>query len=141
VRGAVPATQGFAPGEAARFGHQTWAQVHATIARHYPGLETVGWYVSRPGHGTALSREDVVNHTRWFSRPDQMLLIVDSRTYQAAVYVWIAGQLTRVTEGPVARRYIRASRLRFPLAGVGLLLVLGVTIGAISFLVGHVIGG
>lgn len=141
VRAAIPATQGFAPGQAAMFAHQTWAEVHATIARHYPGLETVGWYVSRPGRGTALEEEDLVNHTRWFSRPDQILLIVDSRTHQAAMYVWIAGELTRVTEGPVARRYIRPSRPRFPLAGVSLLLVLGVTIGAISFIVAQAIGG
>lgn len=141
VRAAIPATQGFAPGRAAMFAHQTWAEVHATIARHYPGLETVGWYVSRPGRGTALEEEDFINHTRWFSRPDQILLVVDSRTHQAAMYVWIAGELTQATEGPVARRYTRPSRPRFPLAGVGMLLVLGVTIGAISFIVAQAIGG
>src|SRR5438105_1623989 len=54
IRAAIPATQGFIPGQASLFVHQTWAQIHATMGRHYPGLETVGWYVSRPGQGIGL---------------------------------------------------------------------------------------
>src|SRR5450755_1427903 len=55
VRAAIPAAHGFATGQASAFAHQTWAQVHAEMARYYPDLESVGWYVSRPGHGVGLT--------------------------------------------------------------------------------------
>jgi hypothetical protein len=141
VRAAIPATQGFIVGQAALFVHQTWAQVHATMARHYPGLETVGWYVSRPGQGTALTQADALNHRRWFSRPDQILFVVDSTAHRAAIYAWGSGRLVKVTEGPIARRYTRPPRPRFPVAGISLLAVLGVALGAIGFIVAQALGG
>jgi len=141
VRAAIPATHGFMPGQASLFVHQTWAHVHATMARYYAGLEAVGWYVSRPGQGTGLTEADILNHRRWFARPDHVLLVVDSLSHQAAVYAWSGGQLVRVTEGAVARRYTRPPRPGFPLAGVGLLAVLGVAIGIIAFVIAQALGG
>lgn len=141
VQAAIPATQGFAPGQAALFSHQTWAQVYDAMARHYRGLEAVGWYVSRPGQGTGLTDADIANHGHWFSRRDQILLMVDSRSHRAAIYVWSGRGLVRLTEGPVARRYTRPARPGFPYAGVSLLSVVGMAAGAIAFLVSQVIGG
>jgi len=141
VRAAIPATQGFMPGQASLFVHQTWAQLHATIARHYPGLEAVGWYVSRPGQGTGLTDADILNHRRWFARPGQVLLVVDSVSHRAAVYAWSGGELVCVTEGPVARRYTRPPRPGLPLAGVGLLAVLGIAIGIIAYVIAQALGG
>jgi hypothetical protein len=141
VRAAIPATQGFVPGQASSFIHQTWAQVHQTMALQYAGLETVGWYISRPGHGTALAQADVINHARWFARPDQILLVVDSRSRRAAIYGWSGTGLRQLHEGPVARRYTRAPRPGFPGAGVALLTMLGVTIGTVLFLLAQAIGG
>jgi len=141
VRAAVPATQGVMPGQASLFVHQTWAQVHATMARHYPGLETIGWYVSRRGQGTALTEPDLLNHRRWFSRPDQILLVVDSVSHRAAVYAWSGGQLAQLTEGPVDRRYMRPTRSAFPLVGVGILAVLGIAIGVLAFVIAQAFGG
>ncbi len=141
IRAAIPATQGFMPGQASLFVHQTWAQVHATMARYYGGLEAVGWYVSRPGQGTGLTESDVLNHQRWFARRDQVLLVVDSLSHHAALYAWSNGRLVRVTEGAVARRYTRPPRPGLPVAGIGLLAVLGIAIGIVAFLVAQVLGG
>lgn len=141
VRAAIPATQGFVPGQSSLFVHQTWAYVHQTMARHYQGLEAVGWYVSRPRQGTGLTEADMLNHRRWFARPDQVLLVVDSAAHRAAVYAWADGQLVRVTEGAVARRYTRPPRPSFPFAGVGVLAMLGVAIGVIAFIIAQALGG
>ncbi len=141
VRAAIPATQGFVPGQASLFVHQTWSQVHGTMARYYAGLEAVGWYVSRPGRGTGLTEADILNHRRWFARSDQILLVVDSLNHKAAVYAWSGAQLVRVTEGAVSRRYTRPPRPGFPIAGLGLLAVLGMTIGIIAFVIAQAMGG
>jgi proteasome lid subunit RPN8/RPN11 len=141
VRAAIPATQGFVNGKAATFHHDTWARLHTTMARHYPGLAVLGWYVSRPGHGTQLSAADHANHRMWFARPDQLLLVVDSRSHRAAIYAWHENQLARLTEGPVARRYTHPPKTRFPGGAVSLLAGLGVGTGALAFLVAQVIGG
>jgi proteasome lid subunit RPN8/RPN11 len=141
IRAAIPTTQGFMPGQAALFVHETWAHVHATMGRYYRGLETVGWYVSRPGCGTAPTEADVLNHGRWFSRADQVLMIVDSSTHQAAVYAWSRGRLARLTAGPIARRYTRAPRPTFPLAGLSVLALLGIVMGVIAFVIAQALGG
>jgi proteasome lid subunit RPN8/RPN11 len=141
VRAAIPATEGYVPGQAAMFEHEVWAHVNATMARHYAGLDVVGWYVSRPDHGTTLTAADANNHARWFARRDQVLMVVDSRTYRAAIYAWTADGLAQVSEGPVARRYTRPRRLGFPVAGVALLAVIGMALGALAFLIAQAIGG
>jgi hypothetical protein len=132
VRAAIPATQGFAPGDASMFAYVTWAHVHAAMARYYPGLDTVGWYISRPGNGTGLRPEDLANQRRWFDRSGQILLVVDSLSHR---------RLTALTEGPVARRYTHPPRPRYPVAGVGVLAVSGVAFGAFSFLIAQALGG
>lgn len=141
VRAAIPTTQGFMPGQASLFVHETWAQVHATMARYYPGLETVGWYVSRPGLGTNPTESDILNHSRWFARRDQLLMIVDSVSHRAAMYVWDHGRLVQLTDGPIARRYARPPRPRFPAAGVGVLALMGIVIGIIAFVIAQALGG
>jgi hypothetical protein len=141
VRAAVPATQGFTVGQASQFTSQTWAQAHADMARYYQALEPVGWYVSRPGYGTGLMEADVVNHSRWFARPDQILLIVDSSTHHAAIYGWVAGRLTAVAHGAVTRRAGMRRRKRFPAAAVGLLIIIGITLGVICFIFAQTLGG
>jgi proteasome lid subunit RPN8/RPN11 len=141
VRAAIPAAEGFLPGQAAVFTHQTWSQVHAAMARHYEGLEPVGWYISRPGHGTELMQPDVANHHRWFTRPDQILLAVDSRSHRAAIYGWAGETLQLISEGPIARRYTRPPRPRFPSAAIALLVLIGVIGGALAFLLTQLTGG
>lgn len=141
VRAAIPATQSFVPGEASMFAYMTWAHVHEAMARYYAGLETVGWYVSRPGRGTGLTPQDVANHARWFGRPGQILLVVDSLSHRAALYGYGPGGLVPLTEGPVARRYTHPAKPRFPLAATGVLAVAGATCGALVFLIAQALGG
>jgi proteasome lid subunit RPN8/RPN11 len=141
VRAAIPATEGFLPGQAALFTHQTWAHVHHTMARHYSGLEAVGWYLSRPGRGTTLTEADAANHVRWFGRGDRILLAVDSRSHRAAIYTLTGQRLVRVTEGPVARRYSRPPKPGVPAAGLALLSVVGVALGLMAFVIAQAIGG
>lgn len=140
VRAAIPATQGFVPGQAATFTHQTWSYVYASMARYYAGLEPVGWYISRPGRGTELTDAEVANHSRWFARPDQILLAVDSQSHRAAIYGWSGGRVRLITEGPVARRYTHPPRLGLPSAALAMLVLIGVAGGALAFLVTRLVG-
>jgi hypothetical protein len=141
VRAAIPATEGYAPGQASVFAHQTLAQVHATMARHYQQLEVVGWYVSRPGAGVGLTEADTINHARWFARPDQILLVVDSQSHQVAIYVWRDQQLIQLTSGVIARRRDRPAPARFPAAALTLLIIIGIALGAIAFVIAQAFGG
>jgi proteasome lid subunit RPN8/RPN11 len=141
VRAAIPATQSFVRGEASTFAYVTWAHVHDAMARYYPGLDTIGWYVSRPGGGTALTTADLANHRRWFDRPGQIVLVVDSLSHRAALYGQEGHELVPLTEGPVARRYTHPPRPRFPLAGIAVLAVAGIGTGAFSFLIAQALGG
>lgn len=137
VQAVIPASHGHTPGQAAMFSHETWAYVHQAMGRHYRGLEVVGWYVSRPGQGTALLEADLLNHQRWFTRADQILLVLDSRAYRGSLYAWANGGLRQVHEGPVARRYVRPGREGPPVAALCFLVVLGILLGAIAFLLVH----
>jgi len=134
VQAVIPASHGHTPGQAAMFSHATWAYVHQTMARHYQGLEVVGWYVSRPGQGTTLLDADLVNHQRWFTRPDQVVLVFDSQTHRGSLYAWGAGGLAQIHEGPVTRRYARPERRRAPVGALCFLVALGAFLGAVSFL-------
>ncbi len=141
VRAAIPATQGFTVGQASQFNNETWAQVNGDMARFYQALEPVGWYVSRPGCGTGLTSADIANHTRWFSRSDQILLIVDSQTHHATIYGWVSGQLTPVAHGAVTRQPGMRRRRRFPAAALGLLIIIGTTLGVVAFIFAQTLGG
>jgi hypothetical protein len=141
VRAAIPVTQGFMPGQASLFVHQTWAQVHRTMGRHYPQLETVGWYVSRPGNGIAFTDADELNHSRWFAQPEQVFLLVDSVGHQAAVYGWRGNRLALLTDGTVARRGTGSQRHGTPAAAIGILIIIGAAVGAVAFILAQALGG
>lgn len=114
----------------AAFAHAGWAYAHAIMARHYPGLEIVGWYVSRPGGGTGLSDAELAGHAHWFHRPHQVALVVDSGSRQGALYGWRDGRLTALHEGPIHRRYTHAPPARSPWRAYLLLALCGAGIGA-----------
>jgi len=134
IQAIIPATEGHQIGQAAMFGHDSWAYVHDAMARHYPGLDLVGWYVSRPGNGCALTPADLLNHQRWFSHAHQVLLVLDSRTHRGALFGWRGAQLSCLHEGPVARRYTRAPREGPPVAGLVMLSGLGVLLGLLAYI-------
>jgi proteasome lid subunit RPN8/RPN11 len=139
VQAVVPASQGIQPGQASQFNHETWAYIHDTMARHYGGLEVVGWYLSRPGMGTELLDADITNHQRWFTSPRQVLLTLDSRAHRGALYQAHDRRLVRLHEGPVARRYTQPQPPRGIGAAVALLAVIGMALGALLFLLTQVL--
>lgn len=133
IRAIIPAAEGYQIGQAAMFGHESWAHVHTAMSRHYAGLELVGWYISRPGNGTQMTDADMLNHQRWFARHDQVLLVLDSRSHRGALYAWSGDRLARISEGPVARRYTRPPRDSAPVAALILLTAFGILIGIAVF--------
>jgi proteasome lid subunit RPN8/RPN11 len=136
IRAVIPASEGFAVGHAAIFDNQIWARIHADMTRYYTGLDVVGWYVSRPGCGTGLSEAEALNHGRWFARPDQILLVVDSQTHRAAIHAWVQGRLVSVAEGAVTRPVgVRRRKSKFPLAALSLLIIVGGMLGVGAFLI------
>lgn len=141
VRAAIPVTQGFMPGQASLFIHETWVQVHKTMARHYPRLATVGWYVSRPGNGIGLTEADQLNHSRWFGHSGQVLLLVDSVAHRAAVYGWSANRLALLSDGTVARRDTGLHRRAIPVAAIVMLIIIGAALGAVAFTLAQALGG
>lgn len=139
IHAVIPAAEGHLRGQGSQFTHQTWAYVHQTMADHYQGLEVVGWYLSRPGGGTTLQDPEQANHLLWFSRGQQILLVLDSLTHRGALYAPAgpSGRLIEVHEGPVSRRHTRppAQRQGRPLAALAILICLGVLAGALLFVV------
>ncbi|MDX8152097.1 hypothetical protein SK069_10870 [Patulibacter brassicae] len=129
IGGMVEAAEGTQLGQAAMFGHDIWAAVRRKAQRRFAGLEVVGWYLSRPGYGTALLPADEHNHRTWFASGQQLLLLIDSRTLRGAMYLSDGQRLVCVHEGPIERRYLRPTRPGVPALAVGLLLILGAAIG------------
>jgi proteasome lid subunit RPN8/RPN11 len=130
VAAVIPLHEGGFFGAGAAFSHQGWAYAHGLMARHYPGLEIVGWYVSRPGAGTAMSAGEIAAHERWFAQPHAIALIVDSTAMRGALVGRRDGQLVELHEGPIERRYTHRPRVGSPWRAYALLAVCGAGIGA-----------
>jgi hypothetical protein len=119
----IPASTARYP-ERAQLNHQAWAYIHSTMARYYPGLDIVGWWISRPGPDTELDHEELRVAGEWFARPHQFGFVFDSRHRQAALYGWHGGRYVGIHKGPVPSRLTRprataASPLRIVLATFG----------------------
>lgn len=120
-------------GAGAAFSHQGWSHAHDLMARHYRGLEIIGWYVSRPGRGTALTPAEAADHRQWFPQPHQVALVLDSSSHRGALFAWDGGRLVELYEGPVERRYTHAPRGRAPWRGHAVLAAAGAAAGAASY--------
>lgn len=129
----IPLHEAGVLGAGAAFSHQGWSHAHELMARHYHGLEIVGWYVSRPGRGTALTPAEAADHHRWFPQPHQVALVLDSVSHRGALFAWHGGRLVERYEGPVERRYTRAPRPRAPWRGYTALTAAGAAAGAASY--------
>jgi proteasome lid subunit RPN8/RPN11 len=59
------------------FGRQAWYAL--TRAQDMlPGLQTIGWFHTHPGHGLFLSEPDLRIHTNFFPKPYQLAMEIDS---------------------------------------------------------------
>jgi hypothetical protein len=117
-------------GVGATFSHPGWAHAHSVMARHYRGLEIVGWYVSRPGRGTALTGPELAEHARWFPHPHNIVLVVDSAALRGALLGRHDGRIVELHEGPIQRRYTHAAPHRAPWRAYLLLAACGSALGA-----------
>ncbi len=126
----IPASTARAP-EHAQLNHRAWAYIHSMMARHYAGLDIVGWWVSRPGPDTKLGDAELEAAAESFARPNQFGFVFDSLHRRAALYGWHEGRYVHIHEQLVPRRLTRAparvaSPLRPALTAFGLGLVLGI---------------
>jgi proteasome lid subunit RPN8/RPN11 len=136
----IPAVRSQAPGQRALLGHEAWAYVHETMARHYATEEIVGWYRSRPG-GTEMSPEDLANHLRFFPHPWHVAFLFDPTAHRGAVYAMRDGVPTALYTGRVTPRATLAPEPeRIPWRAMGVLAVLGLVLGAVLWLAASAVG-
>jgi len=114
-----------------------WARVHEAMGRHYLGADVVGWYVSRPGVGTAPAYEDVSAHAQWFA-PPRVLFVLDPVSASGALYVTAEGHLRLLHNGPLAIdtavHAIAAAPDAWPIAPTTALAGIGVVLGLLVWL-------
>lgn len=132
----IPASSARFP-ERAQLDHQAWAYIHASMARYYPGLEIVGWWMSRPGPDTELEQSELDAAGESFARPTQFGFVFDSLHRRAALYGWQQGTYVRMHEAPVPGRLTRAREsesdptpLRRAIGAMGM----GVAMGLVAWL-------
>ncbi len=127
----IPASTARFPQRAA-LDHSAWAYIHSTMARYYAGLDTVGWWVSRPGPDTHLDEHELAAAGSLFTRPGQIGFVFDSQHRSAALYGWHDGHYHRLHEGPIPRRLTRARPTGSPwplaLSAVGIGVAMGVLV-------------
>ena len=135
----VPAVDNAEVGFAVPFSHQAKAVMFQAMASHYPGLDLVGFYVSRPGGGGELTL--AAAFARDFTDPRQFALLLDPRSHHGSLHRWREGRVERLHEGPVARRSIGPAMpgLRSlddpPIAAIVALVTAGAALGALVYLI------
>lgn len=130
----IPASSARAP-EHAQLNHEAWAYVHSMMARYYPGLDIVGWWVSRPGPDTKLGHAELEAAAESFARPNQFGFVFDSRHRRAALYGWDDGRYVYIQEQLVPRQLTRApARLASPLRPAVTAFGLGLGLGIVGWL-------
>lgn len=103
VTGIVPALEAEGGRSRVTFTHDAWATIHATIDREHPGEEILGWYHSHPGFGIFLSEHDLFIHRNFFSRPEQIAIVVDPHAGSEGLFVWRGGEVVKAGEEPTLR--------------------------------------
>jgi hypothetical protein len=130
----IPASTARSP-EPAQLDHEAWSYIHATMARYYAGFEIVGWWMSRPGPGTALGQAELDAAGQSFAHPDQFGFVFDSQHRRAALYGWRDGGYVRLQEGVLPRRLTRpVPKQAGPLRAVFTAVGMGATIGLAGWL-------
>ncbi|MCL2285277.1 MAG: LysM peptidoglycan-binding domain-containing protein [Firmicutes bacterium] len=60
-----------------RFSHKSAEYAEAMLEEHFPGQEVVGWMQSQPSYGTYLNQRYAAYHLRQFTKPYQVLFVMD----------------------------------------------------------------
>lgn len=119
--------------ERVAFDHAAWSRVHEAMARHYPTQLVLGWYVSRPAHGVFLSETDLATHQHYFSRPDQVVLIIDGATHEGGLFGWHGAAIRLIDSGPIPT--IGPARPALPWRGATALVAASLVTGGLAHLV------
>lgn len=136
VLAVIPAGK-VAPPAHAVLGHTEWAYVHEAMARHYAGLQLVGWWASRPMQGTGLNEIEVKVMGEYFAAERRVGMVFDSRRYQGALYGWRGGQIARLHEGPIPRKRTRRLRHGRTATGATIAVTAGLLTGLVAWLLIH----
>jgi proteasome lid subunit RPN8/RPN11 len=112
----IPALE--ADGARARvtFTHEAWSVIHATLDRDHPGEEIIGWYHSHPGFGIFLSEHDLFIHRNFFTRAEQIAIVVDPHAGSEGLFVWRDGEVVKAGEEPTPRPGERPEEIELALS-------------------------
>ena len=106
VVAAIPARLASRTSTSLTFTHDAWDELLAERERLYPDLQVVGWYHTHPGLRVFLSPDDQFIHRSFFSRPQDIAVVLDLETRQWGVFQWhgdcleLAGQFRVYSESP-----------------------------------------
>jgi hypothetical protein len=70
-----------------RFTHQSAKYAEAMLDEHFPGQEIVGWMQSQPSYGTYLNQHYGAYHLRQFTKPYQVMFVMDPLERGSAFYM------------------------------------------------------
>jgi len=84
-----------------RFSQKSAEYADTMLEEHFPGMEIVGWMQSQPTYGTYLNQQYGAYHVRQFTKPYQVLFVMDPLERANAFYTTNPSAITpsdRVTE-------------------------------------------
>jgi len=84
-----------------RFSQKSAEYAEAMLEEHFPGQEIVGWMQSQPSYGTYLNQHYGAYHLRQFTKPYQVLFVMDPLERVNAFYMANPNAITpadRVTD-------------------------------------------
>jgi proteasome lid subunit RPN8/RPN11 len=131
----IPALEAEGARSRVTFTHDAWSRIHEVLDREHPGEEILGWYHSHPGFGIFLSEHDLFIHRNFFSRPEQIAVVVDPHSGKEGVFAWRHGEIVKLHEGDTLRpgerpRAIEAgARPQRSVAAMGVYWLLGMLVG------------
>ena len=103
VTAIIPALEADGARSRVTFTHDAWSVIHMTLDRDHPGSEILGWYHSHPGFGIFLSEHDLFIHRNFFSRPEQIAIVIDPHAGSEGLFVWRHGEVVKAGEEPTPR--------------------------------------
>jgi len=103
ITGSIPALEAEGGRSRVTFTHDAWSRIHEVLDKEFPGENILGWYHSHPGFGIFLSEHDLFIHRNFFSRPEQIAVVVDPHSGKEGVFAWKAGEIVKLAEGDTLR--------------------------------------
>lgn len=103
ITGSIPALEAEGARSRVTFTHDAWSRIHEVLDKEFPGEDILGWYHSHPGFGIFLSEHDLFIHRNFFSRPEQIAVVVDPHSGKEGVFAWRAGEIVKLAEGDTLR--------------------------------------